>query len=199
MRHTFATDLLGGRGRPAQRAGDAGACEPVHHAGLHAPLARARLKQVHAPAPTRAADRTGLSGPPPGGALLARRFQRRDRRLTVARNPSRPAPMSLTIGTRYHARLAARTPASKGHDYEQAEDENDGHGSGRRAGDDAVSARVRHRRRRLLERQRLAERGLEQQEQNGSEQQNTGSQGDVVYYGQVMGVNGDEITVVLVT
>ena len=33
--------------------------------------------------------------------------------------------------------------------------------------------------------------------QNSTEQQNTGSQGDVVYYGQVMGVNGDEITVVL--
>ena len=42
-----------------------------------------------------------------------------------------------------------------------------------------------------------SQNSTEQQEQNGSEQQNTGSQGDVVYYGQVMGVNGDEITVVL--
>ena len=42
-----------------------------------------------------------------------------------------------------------------------------------------------------------SQNATEQQEQNGSEQQNTGSQGDVVYYGQVMGVNGDEITVVL--
>ena len=36
-----------------------------------------------------------------------------------------------------------------------------------------------------------------EQQQNGSEQQNTGSQTDVVHYGQVMAVNGDEITVVL--
>ena len=42
-----------------------------------------------------------------------------------------------------------------------------------------------------------SQNATEQREQNGSEQQNTGSQGDVVYYGQVMGVNGDEITVVL--
>ena len=42
-----------------------------------------------------------------------------------------------------------------------------------------------------------SQNSTEQQEQNGSEQQNTGSQGDVVYYGQVMGVNGNEITVVL--
>ncbi|MBC2889649.1 hypothetical protein [Gordonibacter massiliensis (ex Traore et al. 2017)] len=36
-----------------------------------------------------------------------------------------------------------------------------------------------------------------EQQQNGSEQQNAGSQDDVARYGQVMAVNGDEITVVL--
>ena len=44
-----------------------------------------------------------------------------------------------------------------------------------------------------------SQNSTEQQDgqQNGSEQQNTGSQGDAVYYGQVIGVDGDEITVVL--